>query len=151
MRHRGGGGEDGARGGRRRRERNERDPRRRTATARSARRKIDHSAASPKSPRPERTTRPERAPRTERPDPGTMTRIYIGAGRAAGVRPGDLVGAIAGEAGVDSKVIGSIEIDERFSIVEVQKDLAENIIAALRHATIRGRKVAVNRDRGPKS
>jgi ATP-dependent RNA helicase DeaD len=79
-----------------------------------------------------------------------MTRLYVGAGREAGVRPGDLVGAIAGETGVDSSVVGSIEIADRFSIVEVQKELADDIIAALRRTKIRGRKVAVNFDRGIK-
>jgi ATP-dependent RNA helicase DeaD len=79
-----------------------------------------------------------------------MTRLYIGAGRMAGIRPGDLVGAIAGEAGVESRVIGSIEIADKFSIVEVEEELAPAIIAALRNTKIRGRKVAVNRDRGPK-
>ncbi len=78
-----------------------------------------------------------------------MTRLYIGAGRTAGMRPADLVGAIAGEAGVESRVIGSIEIADHFSIVEVEKDLAQAIIVALRNTKIRGRKVAVNRDRGP--
>ena len=42
-------------------------------------------------------------------------RVYVGAGRAAGIRPGDLVGAIANEAGVPSRLIGAIEAEERFS------------------------------------
>jgi ATP-dependent RNA helicase DeaD len=77
-----------------------------------------------------------------------MIRLFIGAGRVAGVRPGDLVGAIAGEAGVEGKVIGSIEIADNFSIVEVPKALANDIITALRATRIKGRKVTVNRDRG---
>ena len=44
-----------------------------------------------------------------------MTRIFVGAGRAGGVRPKDLVGAIAGETSLSGKEIGAIEIAERFS------------------------------------
>jgi ATP-dependent RNA helicase DeaD len=96
--------------------------------------------------------RPPRAsgPAREKGVPGGFTRLYIGAGRIAGVRPGDLVGAITGEAGVESRVIGSIEIGDRFAIVEVPKNLADDIITALRATKIRGRKVTVNRDRGAK-
>ena len=79
---------------------------------------------------------------------GKTTRLYIAAGRQAGVRPADLVGAIAGEAGVGSHVIGSIEIGDRFSIVEVPTALATRILFALRATKIRGRKVTVNRNRG---
>lgn len=43
-----------------------------------------------------------------------MVRLFIGAGRDAGVRPQDLVGAIANEAGIPSKLIGSIDIADRF-------------------------------------
>ena len=78
---------------------------------------------------------------------GSVVRLWIGAGRQAGIRPADLVGAIAGEAGVPSKAIGAIEIAERFSLVEVPDDLADNIVAALKQATLRGQKVTVRRDR----
>ncbi len=74
-------------------------------------------------------------------------RLYIGLGRLAGIRPGDLVGAIANEAGIDARAIGSIDIADRFSIVEVPDDAAENVIGALRQTTIRGKRVSVRRDR----
>jgi ATP-dependent RNA helicase DeaD len=76
-----------------------------------------------------------------------VTRLYIGLGRLAGIRPGDLVGAIANEAGIDARAIGSIDIADRFSIVEVPEDAAENVIDALRQTTIRGKRVSVRRDR----
>ena len=78
---------------------------------------------------------------------GDVVRLWIGAGKAAGIRPGDLVGAIAGEAGIPSKAIGAIEIAERFSLVEVPEEMADNIVAALKKATLRGQKVTVRRDR----
>jgi ATP-dependent RNA helicase DeaD len=79
------------------------------------------------------------------------TRLYVAAGRQAGVRPADLVGAITGAAGVASHVIGSIEIADRFSIVEVPTPLVTRILFALRATKIRGRKVTVNRDRGQRA
>jgi ATP-dependent RNA helicase DeaD len=71
----------------------------------------------------------------------------VGAGRKAGVRPADLVGAIANEAGVDSRSIGAIEIADRFSLVELPNEIADNVIAALRSTTIKGKRVPVRRDR----
>jgi ATP-dependent RNA helicase DeaD len=76
-----------------------------------------------------------------------VTRIYIGLGRKAGMRPGDLVGAIANEAGIDARAIGAVDIADRFSLVEVPDEAVDEIIGALRSTTIRGKKVVVRRDR----
>jgi ATP-dependent RNA helicase DeaD len=78
---------------------------------------------------------------------GDVVRLFVGAGRQAGIRPGDLVGAITGEAGIASRELGAIEIAERFALVEVPESHAEAIIRALRATTIRGKKVPVRRDR----
>jgi ATP-dependent RNA helicase DeaD len=95
--------------------------------------------------------REQRPPRRRRDDRerggGDITRLYVGLGRKAGLRPGDLVGAIANEAGVDSRDIGAIEIADRFSLVEVPDDAADDIITALRGTTIRGKRVTARRDR----
>ncbi|GAA1292447.1 DEAD/DEAH box helicase [Saccharothrix xinjiangensis] len=88
--------------------------------------------------------RRERKPR--RPSAG-MTRLFVGAGRSAGIRPQDLVGAIAGEARLNGRDIGAIEIADRFSLVEVPEASAQQVIASLRGATIKGRKVTVRRER----
>ena len=79
---------------------------------------------------------------------GDVIRLYIGLGRSSGVRPGDIVGAIANEAGIDPKGIGAIDIADKFAIVEVPDDEARSIIAALRGTTLRGKKVTVREDRG---
>jgi ATP-dependent RNA helicase DeaD len=78
---------------------------------------------------------------------GPIVRLFIGAGRKSGIRPGDLVGAITGEAGIDSDVLGAIEIADGFSLVEVPEALADDIVAALKATLIRGKKVPVRRDR----
>jgi ATP-dependent RNA helicase DeaD len=78
---------------------------------------------------------------------GEGVRLFVGAGRDAGIRPGDLVGAITGEAGVPSRALGAIEIADKFSLVEVPDALADRIIAALKATKIRGKKVNVRRER----
>jgi len=77
---------------------------------------------------------------------GPVTRLFVGVGKQAGVKPGDLVGAITGEAGVTSSDIGRIEMAERFALVEVPERLADAIIDALRATTIRGKKPTVRRE-----
>jgi ATP-dependent RNA helicase DeaD len=72
-----------------------------------------------------------------------MAKIYIGAGRTAGVRPGDLVGAIANEASVNASSIGAIEVTDRFSLVDVPEELSRGIIEALSRTRIKGQKVTV--------
>ncbi|GII79192.1 DEAD-box ATP-dependent RNA helicase CshA [Sphaerisporangium rufum] len=88
--------------------------------------------------------RGERRPRAVA---GGMTRIFVGAGRSAGVRPRDLVGAIAGESRLGGREIGAIEIADRFSLVEVPDHAVEDVISSLRQTTIKGRKVTVRRER----
>src|SRR5207249_10212762 len=95
-----------------------------------------------KRPVPRRHRRRDRSAPTD-----DVTRLFIGAGREAGIRPGDLVGAITGEAGIDSRDLGAIEIADRFALIEVPDSRADEIIAALRATTIRGKKVTVRRDR----
>lgn len=63
------------------------------------------------------------------------------------MRPQDLVGAITGETRVSGRDIGSIEIADRFSLVEVPNGAVDEVIAALRGSTIKGRKTTVRRDR----
>jgi ATP-dependent RNA helicase DeaD len=76
-----------------------------------------------------------------------ITRLFIGAGRAAGIRPQDLVGAIANESSVSGRDIGAIEIADRFSLVEVPERAADDVIAALRASTIKGRRPTIRRER----
>jgi ATP-dependent RNA helicase DeaD len=98
--------------------------------------------------------RDKRPPRTDRlPKRGnsakdaSFVRIYIPIGRMSKIRPGDLVGAIANEAGVDSSLIGSIDITDKFSLVEVPDAQADDIIGALNQTTIRGKRVKARRER----
>ncbi|MGQ0778287.1 MAG: DEAD/DEAH box helicase [Pseudonocardiales bacterium] len=78
---------------------------------------------------------------------GGMARLFVGAGRSAGIRPQDLVGAIAGESRLRGADIGAIEISDRFSLVEVPDAAADEVIAALRGSSIKGRKATIRRER----
>jgi ATP-dependent RNA helicase DeaD len=92
----------------------------------------------------------EKRSRAEPPrDDGEWTRLFIGLGRRARLRAGDLLGAILNETELARDAIGRIEIAFNVSFVEVRPDAADTVIDALRRTTLRGRKVNVRRDRGP--
>ncbi len=95
-----------------------------------------------------RGDRRQRAPRGEKPPRGRgfgpeqgMMRLFLDVGREDGVRPADIVGAIAGEANIPGRSIGSIDIYDRFTFVEVPEREANNVMKALGKATIRGKRV----------
>ena len=68
-------------------------------------------------------------------------------GSDAGIRPKDLVGAIAGETSLSGRDVGSIEIADRFALVEVPDGAVDEVIDAMRRTTIKGKKVAFRRER----
>lgn len=82
------------------------------------------------------------------PAPVTWARLFVGVGTRDEIRPGDLVGALAGEANIPGTRIGKIEIRDNFSIVEVQADVADQVIRAVNGTTMKGRAVRVDYDRG---
>ena len=74
-------------------------------------------------------------------------RIQIGLGKDAGVRPQDIVGAIANESPVRGSEVGAIVIGGRSTTVEVPAGQAKAVIAALSKTRIQGRKVKARLDR----
>lgn len=78
----------------------------------------------------------------EQPETG-MVRIFVGMGRQDGLRPGDLVGAITNESGLNGKQIGVIEILDRTAFVEVPSAEGSRVIDALTHTKLRNRKVKI--------
>jgi ATP-dependent RNA helicase DeaD len=78
-------------------------------------------------------------------DVGEVAGIFVGLGRNDGVRPGDLVGAIANESNLTGRQIGPIKISDRFSIVGVPSSAAEEVIQALKNTTIKGKRANVRR------
>ena len=117
---------------------------------RAAAPRADRRPPAPREPRGKRAgPPPPRGSRRSEGPPGGfgggIARISVGAGRRTGVRPGDLVGAIANEAGISGRLIGAIEIADRCSFVDVPGELADEVVAALRSTTIKGKKVTVRR------
>ncbi len=72
-----------------------------------------------------------------------MATLHFSVGKNANVRPGDFVGAIANEAGLNSNMIGPIKIADQFSLVTVPEELAPGIIKAMHRTRIKGKKVPV--------
>jgi ATP-dependent RNA helicase DeaD len=88
-------------------------------------------------------------PRTRtRAHAGPTAVLFLGVGKMAGVRPGDLVGAIAGASGIPSQAIGAITISQHYSTVEVPAEMAEPVLIALKATRIRGQRANARLDRG---
>ena len=84
---------------------------------------------------------------TERPrhDSGETARLYVSLGRKDGIRPADLVGAIANETNLSGREIGPIKLAERFAVVGVPEWAADDVIEALRRTTLKNQKATVRR------
>jgi ATP-independent RNA helicase DbpA len=73
-----------------------------------------------------------------------MRTLYISGGRKEKVRPGDILGALTGEAGrLSAADVGKIEIHDHFSYVAVSAHLADTALERLRNGRIKGRKFKV--------
>jgi ATP-dependent RNA helicase DeaD len=87
--------------------------------------------------------------RTERDRPSRETAdtgfVHVSLGRKAGVRPGDLVGAIANESGLSGREIGPIRISETYSVVGVPEASVEHVIETMQSTTMRGKRARVRR------
>jgi ATP-dependent RNA helicase DeaD len=70
-----------------------------------------------------------------------MARIFINLGKSSRIRPGDIVGAISGETGIPGRMIGSIDIYDKFSFVEVPKTEANKVVEIMNKNQIKGLKV----------
>jgi hypothetical protein len=77
---------------------------------------------------------------------GSKTRLFFNVGKRDNVRPGDLLGAIAGESGLPGDKIGNIDVFESHTLVDVAADAADTIISRLTGVTVRGRQLHVRRD-----
>ncbi|TAK92864.1 MAG: DEAD/DEAH box helicase, partial [Verrucomicrobia bacterium] len=78
-----------------------------------------------------------------RATPPNQTRLWMNLGEAMDVKPIDVVNAVAGETGLPGKVVGTVDVRERHSFVDVDAEHANGIIAKLNRAEIKGHKVKV--------
>lgn len=107
----------------------------------------EKEAARERERQPGQKRRERRA--TIEPERG-MTRLYINVGKEEGVRPGDIVGAIANEADIPGRSIGAIELFDHFSLVDVPSNQAQHVLNALKRTTIRSRKITPSLAKAPR-
>ena len=117
---------------RKRKDRSERDDRPRKNRAERTKNMKDRGDAPP------------RRPRQEQPEEG-MERYRIEVGRDHDVKPGNIVGAIANEAGLDSQYIGHIDIQEDFSYVDLPSGMPKEVFSDLKKTWVCGQRLKISR------
>lgn len=70
-----------------------------------------------------------------------MVSLFINIGKNQNVRPGDILGAIAGESGIPGKLVGSIDMYDKYTFVEVPREQADEIVRVMKDAKIKGKSV----------
>ena len=73
-------------------------------------------------------------------EPG-MVRMFMNIGKRDRVRIGDILGAVAGESGMEGALVGTIDMYDNFSFVEVPQEYAAAVLEAMNHSKIKGRRV----------
>jgi ATP-dependent RNA helicase DeaD len=90
-----------------------------------------------------RSGKPERA---RKPAPDDMVRYRIEVGRSHEATPGDIVGAIANEAGIDSQYIGQIKLYDDYSTVDLPEGMPQEVFRHLKQVRVRQQKLDIRRD-----
>ncbi|MDJ0770751.1 MAG: DEAD/DEAH box helicase [Ilumatobacter sp.] len=104
----------------------------------------------------QRGDRPKKGPRGRSGKPGSLRErerdnaeptgyVYVGLGRRGGVRPGDLVGAIANESGLSGREIGPIRIADTYSVVGVPERSVDHVVRVMTDSSIRGKAARIRR------
>ena len=98
--------------------------------------------------RPSRPVR-ERAPRSESDEPPARLEKYrVEVGNRHGMKPGNLVGAVANEAGLESRYIGRIEIEDDYSTIELPEGMPKEVFQHLKKVWVVGRPLQISRIAG---
>lgn len=111
-------------------------------------RREDRNDRNDRGGRNERAPRGERGPRRERGPREGMTRYRVAVGHREGIKPGQLVGALANEGGVEGARIGRIDIRQSFSTVELPNNLPSATLAKMARARVAGRTLDISEDTG---
>jgi ATP-dependent RNA helicase DeaD len=94
---------------------------------------------------PAGASRGERAPRTPRAPESGMETFRIEVGHLHGVRPSNIVGAIANEAGLESRFIGRIDIRDDHSLIDLPEGMPRELLAHLKGVWVSGQKLRIRR------
>ena len=70
-----------------------------------------------------------------------MARLFINIGKNQNVKPGDILGAIAGESGMPGKMVGSIDMYDKYTFVEVPREQADVVLQAMKDVRIKGKNI----------
>lgn len=70
-----------------------------------------------------------------------MARLFINIGKDQNIKPGDILGAIAGESGMPGQMVGSIDMYDKYTFVEVPQKNADMVLRAMKNAKIRGKNI----------
>ncbi len=89
-------------------------------------------------------------PAKARVNDSDLQRYRLDVGRSHEVRPGDIVGAIANEAGIDSQYIGHIKLFDEFSTVDLPKGMSPEVMQLLKKVRVRNRPLNIAEDNGPR-
>ena len=72
-----------------------------------------------------------------------MVRLFINIGKSQKIKPGDILGAIAGESGISGKVVGSIDMYDKFTFVDVPSKYAREIMGSMKNKKIKGKNINI--------
>lgn len=72
-----------------------------------------------------------------------MVRLFINIGKKQKVRPGDILGAVAGESGIPGKLVGTIDMYDKYTFVEVPRENAADVLRAMKNTKIKGKTINV--------
>jgi len=98
-----------------------------------------HDRSNDKARPPARESRPQRPPASD------MERFRIEVGYDHDVKPGNIVGAIANEAGLDGQHIGQIEISDQYTLVDLPKGMPKEVFNDLKKAWVCGQQLKISR------
>ena len=70
-----------------------------------------------------------------------MARLFINIGKNQNVKPGDILGAVAGESGIPGKMVGSIDMYDKYTFVEVPRENADAVLRAMKDVKIKGKNI----------
>jgi len=77
-----------------------------------------------------------------------MARLFINIGKNQNVKPGDILGAIAGESGMPGKMVGSIDMYDKYTFVEVPRESADAVLQAMKDVKIKGKNIHMEKANG---
>ncbi len=77
-----------------------------------------------------------------------MARLFINIGKNQNVKPGDILGAIAGESGMPGKMVGSIDMYDKYTFVEVPRENADTVLQAMKDVKIKGKNIHMEKANG---